>query len=193
MRKNEYCGPDFSIVTGCRTQKVLYFNPHFKLKMLWSWIHVLRVSKSHNVTHQTSAFWFCLLNFLLSKLEVNIICSPGFNFLFWISAYKLQTFFFPFWLTYFPLALSLFMLWYKSTYSFCCDSVIHHCPGNPLTTSSMTFAFVLSLNCLLPYCLFSPKCLRPKQTHLPNHLSDSNQCLSNLLSANCQVTAYLDK
>lgn len=203
MRKNgcnEYYGHDFSTVTDYYMQKVLYFNIHFKLKMLWNsitnWIHVLRVAKPYNVMLciQFLHFYFCLLNSLISKLEVKILCSPGFNFLLQTFTYKFQTFTLSsFCLTYFPLVLSLFMLWYESTCSFRCASVIHHCPSNLLTTSSMTSAFVLSLNSLLRHYLFSLQCRRSKQANLLHHLSDSNQCLNNLLSFNCQVTIYLAK
>lgn len=158
---------------------------------------MLRVAKPYNVISciiKFLQFYFCLLNSLIYKLEVKILCSPGFNFLLWTFTYKFRTFTLsPFCLTYFPLVLSLFILWYESMCSLCCASVIHHCPSNPLTISSMTSAFVLSLNSLLPHCPFSLQCRRSKQANLLHHLSDSNQCLNNLLSFNCQVTIYLTK
>lgn len=158
-----------------------------------NWIHKLRVTKPYNIMSNFHILIFIIkLSIFFSKLEAKISCSPSFNFL-----ELIYTNFNP-WLCPHILLVSSspalsFTLCYMSTCSFCYDSVIHHCLGNPLTTSTMTSAFVLNLNWLLPHCLLVPQCLRPKQTNLMKHLSDSNQCLNNVLFSNHQIITCLDK
>lgn len=62
-----------------------------------------------------------------------------------------------------------------------------------LSTSTMTFAFVLSISWLLPCYLFASHCLRPQQTSPLNNLPNSTQYPNNVLSSNCQGTTYSDK
>lgn len=90
-------------------------------------------------------FLYSKLSCFLFNFFVEIICCVSFinNFLHSTLTHKFQNFFLsPFCLTSFPLVLSLFIWCCGSTCSFCWGFVIHHCPGNPLTTSTMTSAFV---------------------------------------------------